>query len=134
MGNELNIVYADKQLQLRLTPAARRELAQRTGPLYVEMELYFSCMIRKRLRFYDQPLDVKYAVVMDKLHLGFRPVMTQQCSIHQSDGPPPVTDFPIARVSSFIPHWLSIDFLNGVWSGEFGYNEWVDAGGVSHMH
>jgi len=116
------IQFGNKTLVLTLTPGASRALQQRQQPLYVEMELYFSCMIRKKVRFYEQASGVEYQTIANNLNLGFRPVMTQQCSVHETDGPPPVTDFPIVRAGSFIPHWLRIDFVKGQWCGEFGFN------------
>ena len=121
MDEKLTIQFNGKPLKLGLSQAARNALQQRDIPLNVEMELYFSCMIRKKLRFYDQPMDTEYMKVTDRLNLGFRPVMTQKCSIHETDGAPPVTDFPISNAASFIPHWIYIDFHKGEWQGEFGY-------------
>jgi len=110
-------------LDLSLSQAAQAALQQRDEPLYVEMELYFSCMIRKQVRFYEQPMHTDFQGVTELLQVGFRPVMTQRCGLHDSDGPPPVTDFPIARADKFVPHWLHLDFHHGQWQGEFGYQQ-----------
>ena len=110
----------NRSLEVRLSRAAETALQNRNSPLYAQMELYFSCMIRKKVRFYDQGEDT-YVPASTQLMVGFRPVMTQRCSIHDSDGPPPLTDFPIARGDKFVPHWLAIDFRHGQWLGEFGY-------------
>lgn len=122
MDTHLSIQLGGKSINLKLSRAASEALQLREAPLHVEMELYFSCMIRKKVRFYEKAMDTEYVAVNSRLNLGFRPVMTQQCSIHETDGPPPVTDFPIANASSFIPHWINIDFHNGEWRGEFGFN------------
>ena len=117
----MDVSLEDKIIKLHLTSAASRELEQRSNPLYVEMELYFSCLIRKKVRFYDAATNAAFHRAADRMEIGFRPVMTQHCSISECDEAPPVTDFPIARRSSFIPHWLSIDYSNGEWQGDFGY-------------
>jgi hypothetical protein len=116
----MNITLADKPVEIRLSQAASAALAQRATPLLAEMESLFSCLIRKRVRFYEQ--GAESGTMADKgLSVRFRPIMTRSCLISSLDGPPPADDFPIKNVHPFVPHWLSIDFRNGQWSGEFGY-------------
>ena len=112
----------DKSIDIALTPAAAKELDKRQSPLYVEMELYFSCLIRKQVRIRESLTSDFVVTVSDKLQLGFRPVMTKACSVHDhEDAPPPLSDFPIQKPQSYIPHWLKLDFCKGKWSGSFGY-------------
>ena len=122
MSNEMQVSMLDKTVQITLSPAAKAELQRRDAPLHVEMELYFSCLIRKQVRFRDR-LDSPFVTpVADNLVLGFRPVMTKSCSVHDhEDAPPPLSDFPIQKPESYIPHWLKLDYRNGKWLGEFGY-------------
>jgi hypothetical protein len=115
-----------KQVQLEISNNAARQLSMREVPLYVEMELYFSCLIRKRVRVYEahiEPADEKFSVqCSDKLQISFRPVMTKSCSISScEDGKPPLSDFPIRKPQSYIPRWLRLDFSKGKWCGDFGY-------------
>ena len=117
----ITIQLEGKDLRIQLTEPASRALADRSSPLNVEMELYFSCMIRKRVHFTDEKLTVNYAAKTDQLEIGFRPIMAQRCSIQDVKETPPTTDFPISRAGRFIPNWLNLDFTKGKWSGEFGY-------------
>ncbi|MDA8328044.1 MAG: hypothetical protein M0Z83_03620 [Betaproteobacteria bacterium] len=116
----MNITLADKPVEIRLSRAAKTALAQRTTPLLAEMELLFSCLIRKKVRFYEQGAEAG-TPASKELSVRFRPVMTSSCTISTLDGPPPCDDFPIKNVRPYIPHWLSIDFRKGQWLGEFGY-------------
>lgn len=112
----------DKEVKIVLTPAAAKQLEHLDEPLCVEMELYFSCLIRKQVRFREQPGSDFVVDVTDKLKLGFRPVMTKACSVHDHENaPPPLSDFPIQKPESYIPHWLKLDYRKGKWGGEFGY-------------
>ena len=116
----MNITLADKNLNIRLSPAAERALAQRQTPLLAEMELLFSCLIRKRVRFGDlQTEDATLA--SDRLSVRFRPVMTRVCTVVDVGDAPPLDDFPIANPRPYVPHWLAIDYRHGQWLGEFGY-------------
>lgn len=114
----MNITLADKPLEIRLSRAAELALAERTTPLLAEMELLFSCLIRKKVRFYEQGEGTPAS---KELSVRFRPVMTRQCLVSSLDGPPSSDDFPIKNVRPYVPHWLSIDFRKGQWLGEFGY-------------
>ncbi|MEJ2142969.1 MAG: hypothetical protein P8Y24_11550 [Gammaproteobacteria bacterium] len=109
-----------KKLAVSLSPAAENELRQRSSSLLAEMELYFSCLIRKAVRFHETIEDNDVSV-SDKLAVRFRPVMTKKCEVSKDGSPPPLTEFPIENGERYIPHWLKIDFKKGKWSGEFGY-------------
>ena len=108
-------------VQVELTSSAQRLLQQQDSPLIAEMELYFSCLIRKKVRFYDTPTEADVVYVNDKLGVCFRPVMTKVCAIDYEGEEPPLTDFPIHQAEKFIPKWLKIDYSKGVWSGDFGF-------------
>lgn len=121
-----SIELLGKPIDVTLTENARNALSRRTKPLSVEMELYFSCLIRKQVRFSDaangqenkNPLETR---LNDRLRIRFRPVMTKACGKDYEGDEPPLTDFPITNPKAYIPHWLSIDFQNNHWIGEFGY-------------
>jgi hypothetical protein len=116
----MNITLADKNVEIRLSAPAKRALAQRQTTLLAEMELLFSCLIRKRVRFRE--LDREIATqVTEQLAVSFRPVMTRVCAMAEVEGSPPVTDFPIANPRPYVPRWLTIDYRKGQWLGEFGY-------------
>ena len=114
----------ERPLDIRLSPAARAALSKRDTPLYAQMELYFSCLLRLKVRFYEhqEQSDISWVSANDKLLVSFRPVMTAQCSNDYAGDEPPVTDFPIARDAPFTPRWLQLDYRQGQWCGEFGYH------------
>ncbi len=116
----MHVILAGKDLEIRLSTAAQRALARRERPLLAEMELLFSCLIRKRVQFSEQ--IVKGAIpASDRLFVHFRPVMTRVCAVADVVGSPPLDDFPIADPRPFVPRWLAIDYHHGQWVGEFGY-------------
>lgn len=117
---ETTIKIANKPPQLQMSRAAQQALSSRNTPLYAEMELYFSCLIRLKVRFYEQPPRGKGIAVTDKLVVNFRPVMTRACSKDYESDEPPLTDFPIVKPEAFVPKWLKLDYYNGQWRGEFG--------------
>ena len=120
MKHEVEI--GGRTVNIDLSNTAERELAQRSTPLLAEMELYFSCLIRKQVRFRDLADEPDIIAADEHLSVRFRPVMTAACKVGDYEGDePPLTDFPITRPDSYIPKWLRIDFRKGRWVGEFGY-------------
>jgi hypothetical protein len=112
----------NRDLDVRLSPAARTALAARTAPLVVEMELYFSCLIRKRVRFLAATHPGAFcASLNEQLTVCFRPVMTRHCAVSEVEGQPELETFPIQRPEAFLPKWLELDFRRGTWSGEYSF-------------
>ena len=54
----IEITISGKPLQIELSPAASLAMQQRVTPLLAEMELYFSCLVRKKVRFYERVKSV----------------------------------------------------------------------------
>lgn len=116
----MNVILHDKTIEIRLSKPAKRALEDRKTPLLAEMELLFSCLIRKRVRFHELPNGTAIPV-SERLSVSFRPVMTKACVLSELEGSTPLEDFPITNPRPYVPHWLSIDYRRGQWHGEFGY-------------
>ncbi|MFO7602269.1 MAG: hypothetical protein R6X06_00475 [Gammaproteobacteria bacterium] len=115
------IELAGHDLAVELTPAAEQALAQSSQGICAEMELYFSCLIRKKVRFHDLAKASGAVAVSERLGVTFRPVMTRACGTDYAGEEPPVTDFPLHKAEAFMPRWLKIDFRQGEWQGEYGF-------------
>jgi hypothetical protein len=110
-----------KSITLHLTPRAQTALAARQQPLLAEMELYFSCLIRKRVHFRELGEGAAGEVATEKLHVRFRPVVSRACGAKVADGPPPLAEVDIVHAEAYTPDWLAIDYRDGEWQGSFGY-------------
>ena len=111
-----------KPVHINLSKRAEKALASRTQPLHVTMELYFSCLIRKKVRFHQESIKPDETKVTDNLFVIFQPVMTEHCRNDFKGSEPPITDFPIVNSAPFVPAWLKIDYENGEWVGDFGFS------------
>ena len=109
-------------IQVRLTAGAERALAMHPTPLLVELELLFSCLIRKRVRFPAAPHADAIPVpgTDPRLTLYFHPVCTKVCAIGDAEVPDLLT-FPIRRVTPFIPRAVTLDYRKSGWTGDFSY-------------
>ncbi|HHH46338.1 MAG TPA: hypothetical protein ENK53_04920 [Thiotrichales bacterium] len=115
-----------KPLQLVLSHGARRAIARLEHPLLVEMELYFSCLIRKRVLFRDpaEPMPdpaLPGIEAFPGLRIRLRAVVTETCAIDGLEGAPPVKSMPVARPAAMVPRWLRLQYGQHGWQGEFGY-------------
>ena len=128
--SEQYIEMLGKQVAIELSYKAKQQLNKLDAPLLIEMELYFSCLIRKQVRVYEELSDLVKeklegrfsAQFTDMMHIAFRPVMTKSCSVSSCGGDsPPLSDFPIKNPHCYIPQWLKLDYKKGQWCGEFGY-------------
>lgn len=119
----MNVRLGERDVQLRLSDRARAQLAREPAPLDIEMELYFSCLLRKRVYFRATPRPdcAARANLSAQVSVSFRPVMTRGCSIGEVVGEPEVETLALVRTAAFTPKWLALDYVRGAWSGEFGY-------------
>jgi hypothetical protein len=111
-----------RKVLVEWSTSAARELEKLAEPLIVEMELYFSCLIRKAVRFGQAQHAADFARAGPHLLVGFRPVMTKACGVGDFEDEPPLEDFPIVKSEAFVPRRLTIDYRSGSWKGEFFLN------------
>lgn len=110
----------DKPVHIGITSRAEKELDKRGTPLRVEMELYFSCLIGKTVRFDEATHGEHFEEAAPNLLIGFHAVQTHACSIANLTTPKPGRDaFPIVRPERFVPKCLEIDFRNARWESTF---------------
>jgi hypothetical protein len=116
---QATIEIMGKQVAVEWSRAADKQMQTLTEPLAVEMELYFSCLIRKAVRFGAEAEAANFVFANPQLKIGFRPVMTSSCNVNDFKDEPPVTDFPIVKPEAYVPKRLTLDYKNGNWIGDF---------------
>lgn len=113
-----------RPVRWEMTRAAQAAAARLAAPLIVEMELYFSCFVRKAVRF-RVPVEgddtASAAALSEHLRLRFRAVTTRHCAMPADAAEVPLETLPVTRPHAFVPRWLKLDHRDGLWCGEFGY-------------
>ena len=112
-----------KTVLVEWSASADKAMSTLASPLLVEMELYFSCLIRKAVRFGSTASMQYSATVTPRLKVSFRPVATKVCKVSEVEGEPPLEDFKITKPEAFVPKKLRIDFKRGQWTGTFQMNQ-----------
>lgn len=123
MNTQLNntVEINGRQVLVEWSKAAARELAQRSQPLVVELELYFSCLVKKFVHFHEGQQQRDTITVSDKLAVFFRPVTSTACSFEVADrlGRQPEIELDTPNVRKIAPKRVKLDFVRGNWLGEF---------------
>lgn len=131
------VMFHGKSVDVTLTPRAAKMCKAVVGQLILEVQVYFSCVLVKRVAIYaDAPQDgtwqlepEQFAALLqqsqplcDRLSVRFNTVMTTICPVTDYLGPPPVTDFKIHREGAYVPRWLTVDYRDGKWFGDYGWH------------
>jgi len=134
MLKQLN--FHGKIMGINLSERAVAQSKALQFPLIIEVQIYFSCLLGKRLAFYtEHQLDGAWQVepklfasmlddsqaLTGNVFIRFNTVMTKSCPVSDYIGPPPVTDFTIKNQKPYVPSWMNIDFARGFWSGNYGW-------------
>jgi len=123
MSTQLNntIEINGRAVSVEWTNAAARELAQRAQPLVVELELYFSCLVKKFVHFHETAPQRDTVAVSDKLAVFFRPVTSAACSFEVADrlGRQPEIELDTPNARKIAPKRVRLDFVRGAWQGNY---------------
>lgn len=119
------VIIQGKSVQVDVTESAIRALAASSTAILMELELYFSCLVRKQVRFSElsetQKKSHQYTCILPGLYACFRAVTTQACKIADVRGKPPVETIPVKKPGQYVPDWAKIDHRAKRWLGEYGF-------------
>lgn len=110
-----------KPVLVEWTPSAARALAVRECPLVLELELYFSCLVKKFVHFHDDAPGRTPVGVNDKLQLYFRAVTSTACTIETAErlGRQPEAEIDTVVARKLAPKRVRLDHGAGKWQAEF---------------
>ena len=110
-----------KSVMIEWTDRAESALRLAQTPVLVEMELYYSCLVKKFVHFRDQPRKRPLISVTDKLQVYFRPVTSTACDPFEATraGRQPETEINTVTASKLAPKRLLLDYRHGKWEGEY---------------
>jgi len=122
MSCSTQVLLRGAPLLVRWSKRAERQLQARSSPLLAEMQLYFSCVVKKRVLFHEQPLgeDLHPITVNERLQVSFRAVEANSCDPMEFATNFPVNrEFTTASAVKMHPSELHLDYIGGSWRGEF---------------
>lgn len=118
-----SILINDRSVAVEWTPSAEAELVRRADPLFVELELYFSCLVKKFVHFRDDSRGKPTVAARDKLHFYFRPVTSTACTFEVAErlGRQPEMEIESEALRHVAPKRVFIDHVDGAWRGSFNF-------------
>lgn len=109
-GKNLTILYSNR---------AKKALARRDAPLIAELQLYFSCVVQKRVLFHDKT-DLDTIKTNNNLEISYHTVQSNACDpVEFADKHPVKKELKSKAAQSMRPSLLKVDFKNGLWTGYF---------------
>ncbi len=105
--------------EVHWTQRAERAMDRLTQPLRVEMQIYFACVVKKRVLFHEAD-DLAFTPVNAHLAITFRPVEASSCDpVTFAKNHPERRDMPAPAAGRMHARRLFIDFRKGAWWGDF---------------
>ncbi len=114
-------VINGREVLVEWTASAERAMQARSTPLVVELELYFSCLVKKFVHFRDTAGRRSVAWVNDRLAIYFRPVASTACSWETAQrlGRQPEAEIDTPAIRRVAPKRVRIDYRRATWIGEY---------------
>ena len=110
-----------REVEVKWTARAERELGQLDQGLVVELQLYFSCVIKKRVLFHAGS-GIDAIRVNDRLGLTFRSIASAVCDPREfAASYPQGKNLSSGKAARMVPRKVAIDFRQGGWEGQFYY-------------
>jgi hypothetical protein len=110
-----------RDVEVSWTGRAERALQDGRQSLIVELQLYFSCVVQKRVLFHEDA-DFDTTVVNNRLEIAFRPIASAVCDPREfALSHPAGKDLSQGVAARMIPRVVEIDYRQGNWEGRFGY-------------
>lgn len=117
--HKTTVKLRDKLVRVEWTKRAEAALKARTQPLIMEMQLYFSCVVQKRVLFHDY-FEHDTVPLNDKIQLAFRPVEASSCDPEEFANNHPVKqEFFSFGARQMLPSLIQIDYKENSWEGMF---------------
>ena len=113
------IHFRDSQLAIHCSRRAKEQIRRRDIPLIVEMQIYFSCLVQKRVLFHDT-YEHDSTPVNDKLAVALRTVESDRCDPEHFHNHHPVQrELTSAAARKMRAKRLFIDYIDNDWVGSF---------------
>lgn len=116
-----NIDIRGKKMAIMYSKRAEKALQQRDNPLIAELQLYFTCVVQKRVKFHEQT-ELETRTANPKLEIAYHTVQSNACDPLEFAATHPVKkELNSKGALSMRPSILKIDYKKGQWLGDFSF-------------
>ncbi|GMR16265.1 MAG: hypothetical protein BMS9Abin31_0584 [Gammaproteobacteria bacterium] len=111
-GKKMSILYSKR---------AEKALEKRANSLIAELQLYFTCVVQKRVVFHEHTV-LDTITVNPRLEIAYHTVQSDACDpVEFADTHPVKKELKSKGALSMRPSILKIDYKNGEWLGDFSF-------------
>ena len=110
-----------KKMAIMYSRRAEKELEKRDTSLIAELQLYFTCVVQKRVVFHEQT-DLETITANPNLKIAYHTVQSNACDpVEFADKHPVKKELNSKGAKSMRPSLFKIDFKKGEWIGDFSF-------------
>ena len=119
--NRDNIDIRGKNMAIMYSKRAEKALEKRTSDLTAELQLYFTCVVKKRVIFHEQT-DLDAISTKSNLKIFYHAVQSSACGPTEFAVKHPVEKQLNSKAAKLMrPSLLKVDYKNGLWEGIFTF-------------
>jgi len=108
-----------KRMAIMYSRRAEKALSQRSHPLIAELQLYFTCVVQKRVNFHEKS-ELETITASPQLEIAYHTVQSDACEPVEFAKKHPVKKELNSRgAQSMRPSLFKIDYKQGQWTGDF---------------
>ena len=108
-----------KAFVIKYTKRAKKALQTRNTPLIIEMQIYFSCVVQKRVLFHDT-YDHDTVSVNEKIAVAIRSVESESCDPeYYANNHPEKRALDSSSAKKMTARELIFDYKDNNWIGNF---------------
>jgi hypothetical protein len=110
-----------KKMSIMYSKRAEKALSERDTALIAELQLYFTCVVQKRVQFHEHS-ELETITANPKLEIAYRTVQSNACDpVEFAEKHPVKKELNSKGAKTMRPSLFQIDFMNGVWVGDFSF-------------
>ena len=110
-----------KKMSIMYSKRAEKALQQRSRPLIAELQLYFTCVVQKRVNFHEQS-ELDTITANSHLEIAYHTVQSNACEpVEFAKNHPVKKELNSKGAQSMRPALFRIDYKNEQWIGDFSF-------------
>lgn len=110
-----------KTMAIMYSMRAEKALENREQSLIAELQLYFTCVVQKRVLFHEHT-DLETIAANPNLKIAYHTVQSNNCDpVEFAEKHPVKKDLNSKAANAMRPSLFKIDYKNGEWIGDFSF-------------
>lgn len=110
-----------KKMSIMYSKRADKALKKRDTSLIAELQLYFTCVVQKRVVFHEHS-DIETVTANPNLEIAYHTVQSNNCNpVEFAEKHPVKKELDSKGAKTMRPSLFQIDYKNGQWIGDFSF-------------